>query len=140
MLAVSAILAVVFLGLSGLHVYWALKGTAGASTAIPEVGGKPLFVPRRAGTLAVAVLLAACAVVAVLLGVNEMSPNVLTALRIAAGAIGAGLVLRAIGEFRYVGFFKRVRGSAFAGYDTLLYSPFCLLAGLGFLVLAVMAS
>jgi hypothetical protein len=37
-----------------------------------------------------------------------------------------GLFARAIGEFKYVGFFKRVRGSRFARRDTLLYSPLCL--------------
>ena len=33
--------------------------------------------------------------------------------------------LRAIGEFRYVGFFKRVRDTAFAKADTRFYSPLC---------------
>jgi hypothetical protein len=30
---------------------------------------------------------------------------------------------RAIGERRYVGFFKRVRGTAFAWWDTRVFSP-----------------
>lgn len=34
--------------------------------------------------------------------------------------------LRAIGEFHYIGFFKRVRGSIFAERDTYIYSPLCL--------------
>jgi len=33
--------------------------------------------------------------------------------------------LRAIGDFRHVGFFKRVRGCRFARLDTLAYSPLC---------------
>jgi hypothetical protein len=33
--------------------------------------------------------------------------------------------LRAIGDFRYVGFFKRIRDSKFARLDTLAYSPLC---------------
>ncbi len=36
-------------------------------------------------------------------------------------------LLRAIGDFRYVGVFKRHRESSFAKLDTLLYSPLCLL-------------
>jgi hypothetical protein len=33
--------------------------------------------------------------------------------------------LRAIGDFRYLGFFKRVTGTRFARADTLIYSPLC---------------
>lgn len=51
-------------------------------------------------------------------------------------AVGGVLVLRAVGEFKYVGFFKRVKGSKFATYDSWLFSPFCLLAGGAFLALA----
>ena len=44
---------------------------------------------------------------------------------------GGRPVGRAIGDFKYVGFFKRVRGSKFARMDTLVYSPLCLLLALG---------
>ena len=45
---------------------------------------------------------------------------------------------RAIGEFRYVGFCKRVRDSVFARRDTWPYSPLCLLisAAIAMIVLA----
>ena len=39
----------------------------------------------------------------------------------------AGFALRAIGEFKYVGFFKSVKGPGFAWYDTRIYSPLCVL-------------
>ena len=50
-----------------------------------------------------------------------------------AGPIAVGVVLlaRAVGDFRYVGFFKRVRGSRFATLDSRYFSPLCLLLGLG---------
>ena len=38
-------------------------------------------------------------------------------------------ILRAIGDFRYVGFFKSVKQSAFARADSRYYSPLCLLIG-----------
>ena len=49
------------------------------------------------------------------------------------GPIGVGVVLlaRAVGDFRYVGFFKRVRGSRFATLDSRYFSPLCLILGLG---------
>jgi hypothetical protein len=51
-----------------------------------------------------------------------------------AGFVPAGIwfvagifLLRAIGDFHYIGFFKQVRDSRFARLDTLVYSPLCLL-------------
>jgi hypothetical protein len=41
-------------------------------------------------------------------------------------AIALLFLLRAIGDFRYVGFFKSVSGTAFARWDTILFSPLCL--------------
>jgi hypothetical protein len=46
-------------------------------------------------------------------------------VQIAAWLIAAVFALRAIGDFRYVGFFKRIRDSKFARLDTLAYSPLC---------------
>lgn len=46
-------------------------------------------------------------------------------------ALSFGLLARAIGEFKYLGFFKRVHGSRFARLDSLVYSPLCLLLALG---------
>jgi hypothetical protein len=37
--------------------------------------------------------------------------------------------LRSVGDFRLVGFFKRVRGTRFARYDSLLFSPLSLALG-----------
>jgi len=50
---------------------------------------------------------------------------------VALGAPVAAVVLiaRAIGDFRYVGFFKRVRDTRFAHLDTRYFSPIALLLG-----------
>lgn len=45
----------------------------------------------------------------------------------AAWIIPEVFVLRAIGEYRYVGFLKSVRQTAFEKLDTPLLPPFCLL-------------
>lgn len=47
----------------------------------------------------------------------------------------AVFLLRAIGEFRYVGFFKRVKDTQFANLDTRYYSPLCLIISLLIFVL-----
>ena len=61
-------------------------------------------------------------------------PTKLTTL--ACLVLGAVFVLRAIGEFRTLGFFKTITGTDFAFWDTWLYTPLCLMIGLGALWLA----
>ena len=46
-------------------------------------------------------------------------------------ALALGLLARAIGDFGYVGFFKRKGGDPFARLDTRVYSPLCLLLAAG---------
>ncbi|TKI67695.1 DUF3995 domain-containing protein [Lysinibacillus mangiferihumi] len=42
-------------------------------------------------------------------------------------------LIRAIGDFKYVGFFKKIKHSQFARNDTWLYSPLCLFISLVYL-------
>lgn len=109
------------------HFYMALVPMSGESIAIPSVNGKPLFVPSMRATLVVGVVLVLfAALVAATAGLLQTGlPAVV--LSWVSYALALGLLLRAIGEFHYVGFFKRVRGSRFATFDTYLYSPLCLL-------------
>lgn len=44
---------------------------------------------------------------------------------------------RIVGDFRWFGLFKRMRGTAFAWWDTWLFVPLCLLLALGCLVAAL---
>ncbi|MBK7465824.1 MAG: DUF3995 domain-containing protein [Saprospiraceae bacterium] len=39
-------------------------------------------------------------------------------------------IVRAIGDFQYVGFFKKIKHSLFAEYDTNYFSPLCLIIGI----------
>ncbi|HTP61384.1 MAG TPA: DUF3995 domain-containing protein [Burkholderiales bacterium] len=116
--------AIVFVFLAGMHFYWASGGGNGKNAAIPEVDGAPAFRPSKAATAAVGLAL---------LGVAAI---VLLDLKLLLACAAAVLILRAIGDFRLVGFFKRVRGSKFARIDTLLYSPLCLALGAALVVLA----
>jgi hypothetical protein len=129
--AVGVVLGAVFGLLAALHVFWAFGGTWGAGAAIAEIDGRPRFVPSRGATLAVAAALAGAAVVVLAragLILGSMPP---WASQWAAALLGAVFVLRSIGDFRLMGFFKSARGTWFAVRDTWLYSPLCLLLGLG---------
>jgi hypothetical protein len=116
--------------LSALHVYWAAGGRRGAAAAVPERHGTPLFQPGRASTLGVAGLLAFAALL-VLARAGRGPATALPGWMVTLGApvAAAVLVARAIGDFRYVGFFKRVRDTRFARLDTRFFSPIALLLG-----------
>ena len=130
------LLASVVAGLGALHVYWAVRGVSRTSIALPEADGKPLFIPGRRLTLLVGLVLISAAYVALSRGgvVNPASTGSLT--HWVAVAWGVVFVARSIGEFRYVGFFKTVRGSRFASWDTHVFSPLSLLMGLSYLTIA----
>lgn len=130
MLTLSMILAIAFAVLAFVHIYWASDGDIGSLKVIPVSNGRPVFIPGVAETLIVALILACFSLVALALGFYGLiSADLQPYVKASALAIGVVLILRATGDFKYVGFFKRVRGSSFAKYDDWIYSPFCLLAG-----------
>jgi hypothetical protein len=124
-------LIIVFCALALVHVYWALGGRALKAAAIPQVEGKRAFNPSRLGTLAVAcALVAAAALVALDAGLLTL-PLPPSFIRTFVFVLAFVLFARAIGDFRLVGFFKRVHASHFARLDTLVYSPLCLVVAAG---------
>jgi hypothetical protein len=130
-IAFAWFLAAIFAALSALHFYWAFGGRRGAEAAVPEVDGKPLFVPGPAVTLAVAGLLAAAgALVLERAGAlpDFVAPDV---SRWGTWGLAGVLVLRAVGDFNTVGFFKRRRETRFAKLDARWFSPLALALGLG---------
>jgi len=132
----AMLLCSVFLVLALWHFYMALRPSSGNAGAVPSVDGKPLFVPSRNATLAVGVvLLSFASLVAATGGILHLGvPSV--ALSWLSYALALGLLARAVGEFNYVGFFKRIRGSRFATLDTFVYSPLCLLLAIGVALVA----
>ncbi len=120
-----------------LHTYWAAGGRWAAAGAIPSGASAPRFVPGPVLTLGVAVALAAlgsCALVATEL---VLLPDWVAWARGATVAGGVVFVLRAFGEGRYVGFFKRRVGTVFARRDTAIYTPVCVCLSMACFVVAL---
>jgi len=132
----AAGLIAVFVGLSALHVFWAAGGRFGGVAAVPRQGGAALFRPSPLGTLAVAVALAAAAAsVAAAAGwFGAAGPR--RAGRLFTYVLAVLFFLRAIGDFRYVGFFKSMGDEPFRSWDTWLFSPLCLAIALAAYVVA----
>lgn len=132
-LAVLLILTFSALGL--LHLYWALGSKKPTSSVLPEVGGQPAFVPGVAATLVVATGLFCCALLVASLARFLPLPLPEDLQRIGGYLLATLFLARAIGDFRLVGFFKKIRGTRFATLDTRYYSPLCLfLSAAAFLV------
>lgn len=135
------LLAVVFAFISLFHFYWAAGGTFGSGVVVPTVaapsrGNVRVFKPSAGGTILVAVafLLAIAVVLGQLRLLGEAVPH--RVFRWGTWAIALVFFLRAVGEFRLVGFFKSVSDTPFAHWDTWLFSPLCLVIAVAAFMLA----
>lgn len=134
-------MAVIFAVISLFHFYWAAGGTFGSGVAVPTVavpsrGNVRVFKPSAGGTILVAVafLIAIAVVLGRLRLLGEAVPH--RVFRWGTWAIALVFFLRAVGEFRLVGFFKSVSDTPFAHWDTWLFSPLCLVIAAAAFMLA----
>lgn len=136
LIVLAIVLIAIFAFLASVHVYWAFGGRFAKVATIPELHGSPSFVPGRITTLLVACCLFACA--ALIGAATGFIDAPVPAMVIQWGCFGLALLLllRAIGDFRLMGFFKTVRCSRFAWLDSALYSPLCLALALGVFLVA----
>ena len=126
-MAPAQALAVLILSAIGfLHVFWAVRGKGVSGTVVPTVEGKLLFVPGRMATAWVGVGLLAVAAVLLdrMFKLSMLSASISKRICLLFALI---FFLRAVGEFNYLGFFKRSRDTKFAYWDTRVFSPLSLL-------------
>lgn len=122
----------IFAALSAIHFYWMFGGKWGLMQAIPssENEEKPLFTPGPMACLAVALGLLGFAFYHVSLSIGFLPGVAQGATKWVIWAIAGIFLLRAIGDFRYVGFFKTLKNTTFGKMDTNWYAPLCLYLGL----------
>jgi hypothetical protein len=134
------LLALIFATIALLHFYWALGGSTSGMAAVPTVDGKHAFTPSAFSTVMVALaFVAAVLVVAGQFGyLGGLVPHWI--FRTGLFVISVLFLLRAIGEFRLVGFFKSVTETPFASMDTWVFSPLCLFIAVSAFVIALKES
>lgn len=125
MIVLSSLLSLVFLILAIIHLNWAIGNTWGLDNALPsDEHGTRLFTPGRFMTLSVALgLLGFCFFY--FINPEPGNPNNWI-FDYGRWIIPAVFLLRALGDFKYVGFFKKIRHTNFAKMDTKYYTPLCL--------------
>lgn len=136
--AIAVVLFLVFLFLASMHVYWALGGRWGGEAAVPaKDDNTKVFSPGPLPTLIVAagLLLLALVVLASARLIAFQLPAWIN--HYALWIIAAVFVLRAIGDFKYVGFFKKITKTRFAQNDSKFYSPLCLVISILTIILAL---
>ncbi len=116
------------------HLYWGAGGRFFSDAVIPvrqtSRGPEKVFNPSPLAALIVASYLSAIIALAYAVSWNAGVTLGAGSLRLLLGLAGGVFLLRAVGDFRYMGFFKRVRGTRFARWDTWLFSPLILFLGL----------
>jgi len=124
---IAILLFIIFLCLSGIHFYWGLGGKWGGNAALPaKPNNELLFQPG----------LIACFIVALgllsfgLLILNKVAlitlPLPLWLYKYGIFGLSAIFAFRTIGDFKYIGFTRRVNNTLFAQMDRKYYTPLCL--------------
>ena len=125
-----------FFFLSVIHFFWGLGGKWGANAAIPTNGNnEKVMNPKLFECFVVAFGMLGLGLF-ILIKSNILSfnlPNWL--MKYGLWAVSIIFILRAIGEFKYVGFFKKIKSTQFSRLDTKYYSPLCLAVALLVMVL-----
>lgn len=127
---------------AGFHLNWALGGRLGYAVSLPQrPEGGPVMAHRigwwRPAAGAVAVGLALLASLALAAEGHLGLPVPPALVKAGLALTGGAFVLRAIVPTPWTGFFKRIRTTRWARYDTWLYSPLFLLLGAALLLIAL---
>lgn len=139
-LLISILLIFIFFAISVFHFYWAFGGKWGFENSLPQKeNGERVMNPKVFECILVAIIFIAFGLILLIKGrlislglpvwLNQYGLYFLAFIFIA----------RAIGEFRYVGFFKKIKKTSFGILDTKVYSPLCLIIGILLIVLQKVA-
>jgi uncharacterized protein DUF3995 len=127
---------------AAFHLNWALGGRLGLSVSLPQrPDGSPVMAQRlgwwRPAAGAIALGLALLGGLALGAEGHLALPLPAAMIRAALVLTGAAFVLRALVPTPWTGFFKRIRDTRWARYDSFLYSPLFLLLGAALLAVAL---
>jgi len=127
----GVICVLILFSISLIHVYWAFGGTLWVDAVIPtKTANEKAMNPPKALTFLVAIVIGAFAVVYAekiqLFALNSMP---IWLQDYGLYVVASIFIIRAIGDFKYVGFFKKTKATEFAVNDTKYFSPLCLFLG-----------
>jgi hypothetical protein len=118
---------ILFTGIAAFHYYWSFGGKYGYKAVLPEIETteKKAFSPGKFATFLVATLFLCVAIGFFSISIKSTFVSA-SSTSYFLYTIGVVTLIRAIGDFKYVGFFKRRSQTLFAINDSKYYSPLCL--------------
>ncbi len=122
-----SLFSLVFLIISAFHFYWALGGTYGSKVVLPQkLQGELAFKPNRIMTGFVAFVFLFISLFPLIQNkwLQIYLPEFI--LKYGYWALLVLLVLRSIGDFKFVGLFKKIKNTAFSKYDSKFFTPLCI--------------
>lgn len=123
----SILLSVIFLVLGIIHFNWVIGGKFGFSESLPtKENGERVLNPKKLDSAIVGIGLTGFGIFYLLKSGLVVFNSLEWLMKYGGWIIPSIFLLRAIGEFKYVGFFKTVKKTDFAKWDTKLFSPLCL--------------
>jgi fatty acid desaturase len=135
MITLSVFVAVVMSVVALLHFYWAFGGKYGLASAGPKLEGEKQFIPSGKLIFIVACLMLALAVLPIqLVTPLPIFENVIAYVGFIVAVV---FIIRGVGDFKYVGLFKKVYNSNFARLDTRYFSPLIIVLGISYAVLSM---
>jgi hypothetical protein len=127
----SIVLFAIFTILGLIHFNWIFGGKWGFEKALPtkEIREKAIEPPKIATAIVGIGLISFGLFYLVKSGlINFQVPNWATTY--GSWIIPFIFILRAIGDFKYVGFFKKIKNTNFGKADSKLFSPLCMTIGI----------
>lgn len=125
---ITLLLSTVFILLSSIHLYWGFGGKWAVEDVYPtkEDGSNLSQTPGTLSTFIVAVGLLLFAIFYLIKG-----KIIIFEIPTLMDEYGYGILitifsLRALGEFHYIGLFKKIKRTPFGRKDTLIYTPLCI--------------
>jgi hypothetical protein len=127
--------AIILIIISAIHFYWAMGGRWAADRVFPKIKStKPIRPSKLATVLAAFIFFEFALMFLDKVQFFEISfPSFVE--QYGTWVLGGIFIVRAFGEFKYVGFFKTIKDSKFAEMDTKYYSPLCLFLGFNSLII-----
>ncbi|QWX82531.1 DUF3995 domain-containing protein [Cellulophaga sp. HaHaR_3_176] len=138
-LILSVILISIFSGLAIVHFYWASGGQFGFTTTLPaNEQGVVILNPTPIDSILVGIGLSLFGLFYFFVLKSYKNKFLIFVKNVGLWVIPTIFTLRALGDFKYVGFFKQIKSTEFANLDTIFYSPLCMLVALiGFSIIKI---
>lgn len=138
-MVLSILLFVIFTVLGLVHFNWTIGGKWGFEKALPtKENGERVLNPKKFDSAIVGFGL-------ILFGLFYLLKSGLINFQVPSWIITYGhwlipviFILRAIGDFKYIGFFTKIKNTEFGKADSKIFSPLCLTIGIIGILISLM--